>query len=156
MASLLYIIGCENAEIQRSSPNDSEKITQRVVASCDDCPVDHCCCSVESQTHTDVLSLRFCGTSDGASGCTASGPSPCNSISGGGQLIGLDQNGFRKLFCLSPGNAFSVTNLSGSTADIYLSCQYNLTSPQIVPISIGNTQTVYYDSDSGCFLSQCQ
>jgi hypothetical protein len=135
-----------------------QPLTDRTVASCDQCPVGACCCSVESLVHSGSHTLRFCGTADGTPGCTDnSGPSPCNSISGGGQSISLNSTvGYQQLYCMYPGNAFSIKNLSGHMVTIILSCQYDLTHPQKDTISIADMDTVWFSTDSGCAVAQCQ
>jgi len=152
----VFWMSCEKADqVTTSTVAQNEQLTSREVASCDQCPVGDCCCSVESIPHSAMLSLRFCGTSDGTPGCMGSGPGACSSISGSAQTISLSGTGFRKLFCLNPNDAFSVTNISGLTATIILSCQHDLTNPQKDTITILNTGIVYFDSDNSCALTQC-
>ncbi len=151
---------CEKSADQTTTGNiaHDEQITGREVASCDQCPVGACCCSVEPLVHSNSLTLRFCGTADGNPGCTdTNGPSPCNSISGGGQTISLNSMvGYKKSYCMYPGNSFSIRNLSGFTVTIILSCQSDLTNPQKDTISIVNNNTVWFSTDTGCAVAQCQ
>ncbi|HXR82349.1 MAG TPA: hypothetical protein VN763_15595 [Saprospiraceae bacterium] len=149
---------CEKAD-QTTTSNVAlnGQLESREVASCDQCPIGDCCCSVELLNHSLMVTLRFCGTSDGATGCTASGPGACSSISGGGQTLTLDNTHFRRLYCMNPGDAFSITNLGPSPLSIILTCQHDLTNPQkdTVSIAVGTANTLYFDTDTGCAVAQC-
>jgi len=155
---VMLIYSCEKADLTTTSNVAlNGQLTNRTVASCDQCPVGACCCSVEPLVQQGSLSLRFCGTADGTPGCTdTNGPSPCNSISGGGQTISLNSmSGWRKLYCMYPGNAFSIKNQSGTNVTIIISCQHDLTNPQKDTISINNNDTVWFSTDTGCAVAQC-
>ena len=148
---------CEKAD-QTTTSNVAlnGQLASREVASCDQCPQDDCCCSIESIPHSQTMSFRFCGTSDGTLTCNTPGSGACSTIMNGGQAISLSSTGFRKLFCMNPDNAFSVTNTTGGTATIILTCQHDQVNPQKDTITIANGVTVYFDTTSGCVISQCQ
>ena len=153
-------ISCEKSADQSLSTSTvpTPQLSTREVPECDDCPNDtDCCCMVELQNSMDDVTISICGSTDGMASCSESGPGACSSISGGGQVIVLNtMNGTRKLWCLGPNNPFSITNLSTTAAAyINISCQYDEVWPQIIPITIDPGKTVYYDSDSGCVLEEC-
>jgi hypothetical protein len=58
---------------------------------------------------------------------------------------------------MNPGDAFSITNIGLTTETIILSCQHDLTNPQLdtISIAVGTANTLYFDTDTGCFLAQC-
>jgi len=150
---------CEKADqnITRNAQNNKQ-LDSRTVPACANCPIDDCCCSVEIYPTNQSVNLRFCGTSDGASGCTDSGPGNCSSISGGGQTISLDPNNIRKLFCMSHNDAFSIQNITGLGvgATIVLSCQHDLTHPQTDTITIADTGKAYFATNGSCVIAECQ
>jgi len=151
---------CEKSADQNTTRNvaSNGQLDNRTVAACANCPIGDCCCSVQIYPTTQSVNLRFCGTSDGASGCTDSGPGNCSSISGGGQAISLDPSNILKLFCMNPNAAFMVQNITGLgvSATIILTCQHDLTHPQADTITITDTGKVYFATNSGCAIAQCQ
>jgi len=154
------ISSCERTELQKASTNSSELITPREITACDQCPNEtDCCCGIELQ---DVVNgsanLRLCGTTDGVGSCLApSPPNPCISISGGGQSTGTLYSGDPKHgFCMAPGTSFYVQNLSSAAADIYITCQDDVTFPQKLTITIPGNTTYYFNTNSGCEVARCQ
>jgi hypothetical protein len=136
--------------------NDNQRISNRTVEDCEDCPnITDCCCAVELQDDDDVITLHLCGTSDGASACT--GLDNCGAtFTGGGQQFTLQLGDSRRLFCVGQGNSFWIRNLHPSKpADLYITCQAGLTSPQIDTISIPSSLYWYYDTDNSCELTYC-
>jgi len=163
MFCFFYISACEKTTLQSTGNDvtDKDVISNRTVDDCEDCPnEDDCCCSAELQNPSgSSVTLRFCGTSDGASACSGSPVGPCPSFSGGGQQFTLSTGAgnFRKAFCMVPGNTFWIFNASSTlNADIYLSCQNDLIGPQILTLSIPPLTAWTYTTDSGCELTLCE
>ena len=139
---------------------NNEQLTSRVVSSCDNCPNDDdCCCAVWLQDiFNTAASLRFCGTTDGPNSCTGDAVGECPSLSNGGQDISLFPGigNFRKLFCVAPGSTFWIRNIHPTDdAIIYLSCQYDITNPQVLTITIPAGYTFTYSTNGSCLLSRC-
>lgn len=152
-----FYISCEKSGYTNEMElTDNQRISNRTVEECEDCPnAGDCCCAIESQNPDDFITLQLCGTSDGAGAC--SGSAACgSSFIGGGQQITLQMGDYRKLFCMGQGNAFWIKNLSMTTpASIYLTCQHDLTAPQILSITIPANSTYYYETVNACVLSGC-
>ena len=126
---------------------------------CSECPdEDDCCCGIELQdTDMGQASLRICGTTDGTGSCSdSSAPSPCISISGGGQAISLSPQDPKFGFCMLPGNSFYIQNMDlNNPADITITCQDDVVFAQTLTISIPANTRWYFDTDGGCVTVRC-
>jgi hypothetical protein len=104
----------------------------------------------------DDASLHLCGTEDGTLMCFGSdicGTAPVN----GGQIISLDVNNERQVFCMFENGALKITNTSSTDdADIIITCQEDSGLPQLVPIHLEPLSTVYYTPDDTCELALCE
>ncbi len=149
--------GCERADLQKSALDRTQNITTRSEF-CANCDEDDCCCAIELQfPNTTSATLRMCGTADGIiTSCSASPPSPCSSISGGGKAFVLDPNDPKEGFCMIKGNSFYVRNAGIVNADIKITCQDDITGPQTITVTIPPGGTYYYGTNSSCEIAVCQ
>jgi hypothetical protein len=156
MFAFLYT-SCEKAEIQRNPLADQIPIESREVENCNECPLGDCCCAVWLQDPVfGYANLFLCGTSDGNQLCSGEATGDCDEFSGGGQALELIGGGvFRRGFCVNPGGPFWISNLSGSPAYIYVTCQYDLSGPQTLTITIPGTSRVYIGSNGECEIDYC-
>lgn len=154
----LFILntGCEKADLQRSSINDQLTLQAREIVECTECPMGDCCCAVELQNYQTSAALYLCGTSDGLDNCSGEAVNNCDSFSGGGQALPLDSGTPRRGFCLDPGQAFWIANTGGTTAYIYVTCQYDQTNPQTIPLTIPPYSRVYIGSNGECEIAECE
>ncbi len=149
-------VGCERTELQQSSANISERITPRSEF-CNDCAEDDCCCYVELQNPgMSSASLRLCGTADGLGSCTGTPPSSCASFSGGGKVASLSPMNPKQGFCMVKGNAFYIQNVGAGAAVIKISCQNDVTSPQIIFVTIPSPGIYYYGTNDACEIAVCE
>jgi hypothetical protein len=158
MVSLLFTIGCEKAEIRKPGINeiaDDQRISPRTISSCNDCPIGYCCCAMERGLGTSAVDLDLCGAYDPTFLCSMTPPSGCSTINTNGKDIILNSSHIRELFCVPAGNSFSITNNTGSAVTIRFSCDYDVTSPTYVSVSLTNGQTKYFKSSGTCFLEEC-
>ncbi len=150
------IYGCERTELQKSSTND-ELISTREITACNQCPnQSDCCCAIELLNSMNGAVLRLCGTTDGAGTCSsATPPSPCSSINGGGQTKTLSSGDPKLGFCMVKGNSFFVKNIGSGPAAITITCQYDLTHPQKLTVTIPKDSTYYYITNNTCVVDSC-
>ena len=152
--------GCDKSDQSTIAQiNSNDQLTTRTVASCDDCPIDDCCCAIELQfPSTGSANLRLCGTSNGFGLCSPpTPPGPCSSISGGADAMMLDLNNIRDLFCMNKGSSFSIFNNAGGTPpDIKVSCRYNQTSANFINVTFDANGYAYFDVEDDCELTVCQ
>ena len=152
--SMALMMACEQADVQRTSISDNEKIQKRDVPDdCDDCPVGDCCCLVTLVNGTSPASLSFCGTDDpdlstteceaGAGNCSIFGYTILRMISN------LSPNCF---FCMQPNTSFCLQGSSG--AQLAITCQYGQLHPQTIYLTLGSNK-VYYSVDGNCELEDC-
>ena len=151
---------CEKTSLQTTGNELSDnRILPREVASCDECPNEtDCCCGIDLQNPLLSASLRICGTSDGTLSCPGgSPPSPCITISNGGQGTGLlDSTDPKHLFCMVPGNSFYLTNNSSSEyAHIYVGCIFDEINGQRLTVSIPPSETWYFETSESCITARC-
>ena len=159
MLSLFLIIACNKTDLQKSSGaiTDDRPIITR--GDCDDCPgEDECCCSLALDNGTSSASLFICGIVGGSTTCQ-SFVADCFSTSfvNGADNISLSSPGSTRYdFCMKENSIFYVRNFNTTTAaNLTLTCQRGLTSPQIVQFQIPASGRKYYETDSGCELSEC-
>ena len=148
--------GCDKSD--QSTSIQDQQLDSRTVSSCDDCPIDDCCCAIELQFPlTGSANLRLCGTSNRFGLCSPpSPPSPCSSISGGADGIMLTPANIRGLFCMNQGNSFSIYNNGMFPAVIKVSCLYDQTDAKFAFITIDPGEYAYFFNDNGCEHTLCQ
>jgi hypothetical protein len=157
----IFYISCEKTgyQINNSRILDEQRIVPRDINDCDECPVDYCCCGIELAGNSTVANLILCGVYDvdtPTTPCgTSSPPSPCLSISGSIKTIDLNSSDPKDMFCLPTGGSFSITNTDTEPVTIRFTCHADLTIADFVTITIGGTDTVYFDSNGTCFLTEC-
>ncbi|MGB4847754.1 MAG: hypothetical protein WBP41_07520 [Saprospiraceae bacterium] len=153
---MIMTTSCERTEIQKSTVKDDGRIIPRT-GFCDNCAEDDCCCYVElQQPNSSSASLRLCGTADGLGSCTGTPPNSCASFSGGGKVASLSTMNPKQGFCMVKGNAFYIQNVGGSSAVIKISCQDDLTSPQIIYVTIPAAGLYYYGTNNACEIAECE
>ena len=157
--ALLWVMGCEKSADQAVTFKGTldEYIQYREVGSCDQCPDDDCCCGIELVVATPERIVRLCGTSDGAGSCSFSTPSPCSSISGGGQSKTLNVSDPKLLFCMVKGNSLAISNGHLSApAILSITCQYGITNPQTWLDTIPASGTHFYLINNFCVVDECE
>jgi hypothetical protein len=156
---ILSMIGCEKSTDQSTTKNAmrEDMLNTRAIEECADCPNgSDCCCVIQLVSTDNPLSLTLCGTTDGNTTCSTSAPSPCSSITGGGQSKTLSSLDTKLLFCLAPGNSLAVTNNNTSgIAIITITCQHDITNPQTVLDTIPFGFTHFYLTNGSCVTSEC-
>lgn len=154
---LMAMTACERSELQKSAINDTNSISTREVADCDDCPIDHCCCGLQLVNTATPIFFRLCGTSDGTGSCSYSPPGPCSSINGGGQSKTLQFTDPKLLFCMAKGNSLSVWNTNLLTpAIVTLTCQEDVANPQTILDTIPAGMTHFYLINNSCIGDECE
>ena len=154
--SFLYT-GCEKADLQNSTPNDTVQITNRVVDDCEDCPVDYCCCAIELYGFTDDAEISVCGFTNGVYLCgTFDPPGTCANLTAGGEDIHLlDPNNIRVLVCKEENGVFRIFNNESFQITIRITCQFGSTNPQWVVLTIPAHTEVFYSTNGQCGLTAC-
>jgi hypothetical protein len=152
---------CEKSDVQTNKfqADSTHQITNRSnIDDCEDCPNDNCCCVVELIDGSPA-NLLFCGIYTAMIGSTCgpfSPPSPCGTVSGLSSTINLGMSDpARQLFCLATGGSFRVQNIGTETVQIRITCQSEEVDPDWETIELEPTDIFYFDSDSGCFLVEC-
>ena len=159
VTSLFIFTSCEENGDQtiKAQPDSTKEITTRTIEDCEDCPDVHCCCAVE-YLDDGPASLLFCGVYTAMIGPTCgpfSPPSPCGTVSGTSSTLSLGgMNPTRGLFCVGTGGSFRLQNI-GDPVYIRITCQYNDITPDWEYIELGVSDVLYFDSDGGCFLVEC-
>ena len=100
--------------------------------------------------------LYLCGTSDGLDNCSGEAVNNCDAFTGGGQALPLDPGTPRRGLCIDPGKAFWIANTGGTTVNIYVTCQYDQTNPQTIPLTIPPYSRVYIGSNGECVIAECE
>lgn len=150
---------CEKTADQTTTVDvaSNGQLTNRDTDPCDACALlDDCCCGIERQSSMTSIHLRICGYDDGTTSCTATPPSPCSAISGGGTAVVLDSGTPKFPFCMIPGNYFQITNTDLlNSASIKITCHYDVTNPTFTNVTIPAGGTYVWSATGGCDLSQC-
>ncbi len=152
---MMMISSCERTEIQKSTVKDDGRIIPRT-GFCDNCAVDDCCCSIELKDVNSHATLRLCGTDDGIGSCSATPPSPCVSISGGAKFKIINSSDPKLEFCMVKGNSFYVRNAGIDSAFIIITCQHDITTPQVINAAIAPGSYYYVGTNNSCEVSHCQ
>ena len=153
MTCLSYI-SCEKTGIQYNHTDNLPLELRR--GDCEECPgVDECCCGVSLDGDATNATIRLCGTSDGAGACA--GSDTCgNSFSGGGQQIVLNSiSNPKQAFCMLEGSPFWIYNAGTGNAEIVITCQGDLTVPQLIQLHLSPGDSIYYETNGSCLLSEC-
>jgi hypothetical protein len=150
-------LGCEKAEIQKSSTSDNQKISGRWVDECGDCPNWSDCCGRIELISGEFIQFETCGTADGdASTCTDE-INGCLEIDGlKNSLFTLDSEG-RLFFCMEENHSFiiKVFNFSLGGVVINITCQVGSLSPQSINVPITATGTYTFTVNDECEISVC-
>lgn len=159
--SLLLITACEESSMQSSEIKMEQAVTTRTVEYCYECPNDDdCCCGVWLQNTLQYARLDLCNTTDGTATCPAGGGGGgvewCPAFNAvGGQSIYLHSGNIRDAFCVAQGTTFSITNTGPVNAYIKVTCQHDLTAPQILTLTIAPYSTWEFVTNNACELSDC-
>ncbi len=159
LMTLLVFHSCDQSEHQLKVPLDTtQQITNRTIEDCGDCPIGYCCCAIEL-LDGDIADLLFCGVYTAMIGTTCgpfTPPGNCPTVSGISSTISLgDMNPTRGLFCVGTGGAFRLEYLGVESVLIRISCQYNDVTPDWEYITLDEDDVLYFDSNGGCFLMEC-
>lgn len=158
MTSMLLISACERAEIQSALVTKLIDIVIETRSDCQECPdLNECCCGVYLQNpETEDADITLCGTSDGPDLCSGATFGDCEVNSGGGHTFMLDEFNDKERFCMLQGSSFWIRNNSTTTsANIYISCQEDITNPQILQVTIPANSRNFYDVSGSCTLMLC-
>ena len=157
LAGIAFSIGCEKADLQKSTLNTEPQIQSREIIECSECPMGDCCCAVWLQDPVfGYANLYICGSSYGLGNWSVDAVGGCPPITGGGQGLELVGGGtFRRGFCVDPGDAFWVYNLEDEDADVYITCEYDETFPQTLQLTIPANSRVYIGSNGACEIEEC-
>ncbi len=154
----LMILSCQKRDYKTDSLRSGDVSVLSRADDCDDCGSD-CCCYVELYNNDNSATIKFCGTSDGASACSGTGG--CGTVNGGGQVITLSTTNPRHLFCVGLSTPFWVMNFSTTDpTDLTISCQATSGLPQVIHIHLdelysGGTEQVFIQTDAHCEVSEC-
>ncbi len=143
----LLTASCEKADLQKPFPTNDEQITNRTT--CNDCPVNYCCSSVQNLEDGNIT-LSFCGVVSPNVSAT-----PCSdtwgncSISGYVLTMTLGASPSTEIFCVAPNTAFRVQ--SANTGSVRITCQYGQLMPVSIDLYFPGTNYVYVDGE--CVVS---
>lgn len=156
----LFTLSCEKTGIQTtvSEISREQKISTRTVEDCEDCPVDYCCCSIELWNGTDVADLSLCGFSNGTYMCgTYIPPGNCSQFHGIGEDILLEDDDItRVIVCKEENGIFRIQNNTNATITIRITCHADQTIAQFKTKTLATMEVVFYSTDDGCFLTECE
>lgn len=155
----LFYISCEKTGyLNQKEITDNQRISNRTVEDCEDCPLDYCCCSIELWGTTTIAPLNLCGFSNGASMCGTYNPpgNNCANFSGVGENILLESPDDRGVIvCKEENGVFRIANTSNNPVTLRMTCQADQTVPTFVIINIPGTSVVFYSTDDDCLLTEC-
>ena len=154
--SFLYT-GCENADMHKSSIEDTRKITNRHVDDCDECPnMDDCCCTL-TLIFGDEIMFQTCGTTDGdAATCDTETPMGCETISGKWNSTHTLSNTEPTVhFCMAEISGFLLKSLTAGTLILTLTCQTDQTNPQTIQITFTGPGSKYFEVNGDCVVTEC-
>jgi len=146
--------GCEKADLQKSTPNDTVQIEPR--GDCLDCPaMDECCCIIE-WTGGDPGYFRICGTSDGDAVTCEIDPSPCDYDINGLQhsMFLLNSTNTTHNFCMNENAAFQIYRFAlptGATS-VRINCRRNQLNPGWTMETFNDEDRSSYDVNGSCNL----
>ena len=153
---MIFASSCERADLQKSSLNNTERITQRD-EDCN-CPnIDDCCCSV-TYLNGNSGTFKICGTTDGdAVSCSV--PDLCNNT-----INGLEHTSFpinstpnqQELFCMAHNTAFQLALKMGGSITVVITCQHGQTSSQKDTVTFTVPGKIWFSVNDDCELTQCQ
>ncbi|MEP6647998.1 MAG: hypothetical protein ABJC12_12990 [Saprospiraceae bacterium] len=154
---LMLAYSCDNADLQKSLPKDTAKVTTRT-NDCEDCPVGDCCCYI-IYTSGSGAPLQLCGTTGtrlSSQECEVlDPPNGCPAITG--YYFGpftIDNLNTSQIFCLPQNSAFMINVPSGNVS-VTITCQYGQISPQTVTPTLVGGHRYFFHSNSNCELAGC-
>ncbi len=147
--------GCEKSADQTQNQNTTQiqQLSPRTVLDeCEDCPIGCCCCGIESVSPPSGFNLEICGLCEGDYHCGSYSPnSPCSMFSGPGKNVMFTSTHVKEIICIEPGASFRIYNPSGSlTVYFRFSCQYDITNPSFVNVSLMPGEFKYFHNDGDC------
>ncbi len=149
---LLTTVSCDKAEVQKPIVNNQPIVPRGPALSCEDCPVEDCCCAVELIDGGPV-SFELCGTSSPNVLTT-----PCSDTWGSCSISGfilpytLTSLFDLEIFCMPINSAFRIKSTSGSSAGtVRISCQYGQAATISEDISFPGQGFFFIDGD--CVIS---
>ena len=105
---------------------------------------------------TEDADITLCGTSDGPDNCTGAVFGDCEVNNNGGHTFILDEFNDKERFCMLQGSSFWIKNNSTTlSANIFISCQEDITNPQILQVTIPPNSRYFYDVSGSCSLTLC-
>lgn len=158
MTSMFLITSCEKADVQNSRIVNYDGVIIEYRSDCIDCPdLNECCCAVYLQNPgMDEAQLFLCGSSDGSENCTGAVFGDCEVNNNGGHEFDLHEFNDKERFCMLQGGSFWIHNTNTSDpAYIYISCQEDITNPQVIQVTIPANSRYFYDVNGSCELTLC-
>ena len=158
----MFYISCENAGIQDSIKGNAE-ISYREIDDCEDCPAQHCCCTIEIDEGGGNAFLDICGVYTNETVSNPCGPfspeSPCSTIDEGANspinLLLLTNP--RDYFCLPFDGSFRIYNRGTLTANLKMTCQAdNPTNPIYTYFRLDSAEAKYFHELLDCELEECE
>lgn len=151
----ILIGACEKTADQASKgvTTQSSAISPRtILTECDECPIGCCCCGIESVSPSSGFNLEICGLCEGDYHCGPYSPnSPCSTFSGLGKNVMFTTTHVKEIICIEPGASFRIYNPSGGTTVYFrFSCQYDVTNPSFVNVSLTPGEFKYFHNDGEC------
>jgi hypothetical protein len=149
---ILGAVGCEKPDLQKPFDNNEPIIVRGPALSCEDCPVEDCCCAVELISGAGV-SFELCGTSSPNVTLTSCSDTWGNcSISGFLLPYSLTAPPALEVFCMPLGSAFRIKSTSGSgNGTVRITCQYGQLGSVSEDINLPGQGFYYVDED--CVIS---
>jgi len=149
-----FWMSCEKADQTQSQyAQKIQKVNQRTILDeCEDCPIGCCCCGIERVDPTNGFTVEICGLCEGDYHCPQYSPgSPCSTFSGLGKNVIFTISHVKEIICIAPGASFRVYNPSvGTTIYFRFSCQYDVTNPTFVNVSLLPGEAKFYHNDGSC------
>jgi hypothetical protein len=155
---MLLILGysCENADLNKPVVSDSQKITERYVDDCEDCPnMDDCCCEV-TWVSGNQIEFEICGTTDGDAAACSDDIDPCSTIDGlKNSAESFSSTSDRMLFCMVEGQSFTIKALNTLGATLNVGCQYGQLNAQSINVVFNGPGTKAISVNGTCEVEQC-
>lgn len=153
--SIVTNYSCNEADLQKSLPNDQVRIHPR--GECDLCSGDdECCCELILYTGYSNASLRLCGTANGVGSCSGSATGSCGAFSGGGQSVTLTLFSPKHSFCLDKNSPFWISNIGSATTSFYIICWDQLSTIDQEVVLLAGSSADYFFIDGNCDVEPCE
>jgi hypothetical protein len=160
MATMIFSISCDNAELHRAINIAEEPVNVRT-DDCEDCPVDDCCCEITYVSGASIT-LEICGSTGTRLGTRPCGPvdSPgsCPDI-GSSFYLGtfvISSGSTSQIFCVPENASFLINAVAGGSTVVDISCQKGQVSPQTIPATLVATNRYIFETNGDCEVSECQ